>query len=44
MAQRRVGTSGWSYQHWRDNFYPENVAKGYASQNARALRDIFATQ
>ncbi len=24
----RVGTSGWNYPHWRDIFYPENLAKG----------------
>lgn len=21
-----IGTSGWSYQHWRDNFYPEKLS------------------
>ncbi len=24
----RVGTSGWSYDHWRGGFYPEKLAKG----------------
>jgi uncharacterized protein YecE (DUF72 family) len=24
-AQIRIGTSGWSYGHWRGNFYPENL-------------------
>ncbi len=28
MAERRVGTSGWSYDHWRGNFYPADLAKG----------------
>ncbi len=28
MAERRVGTSGWSYDHWRGNFYPDELAKG----------------
>jgi uncharacterized protein YecE (DUF72 family) len=25
--QYYVGTSGWHYNHWRDRFYPENLAK-----------------
>ncbi|HEY8491842.1 MAG TPA: DUF72 domain-containing protein [Dehalococcoidia bacterium] len=25
MAQFRIGTSGWSYQHWRERFYPRGV-------------------
>jgi uncharacterized protein YecE (DUF72 family) len=25
MAQIRVGTSGWSYAHWRGRFYPEKL-------------------
>lgn len=28
MAQRRAGTSGWSYKHWRGVFYPEDLAQG----------------
>jgi uncharacterized protein YecE (DUF72 family) len=23
----RVGTSGWSYDHWRGGFYPDKLAK-----------------
>jgi len=22
-----IGTSGWSYKHWRGNFYPENISE-----------------
>src|SRR3989440_2049348 len=25
MAEIRVGTSGWSYPHWRKRFYPEKL-------------------
>lgn len=25
MADIRIGTSGWSYDHWRGNFYPEDL-------------------
>ena len=25
MAEVRVGTSGWQYQHWRGRFYPKDV-------------------
>jgi len=28
MAERRVGTSGWSYDHWRGGFYPDDIARG----------------
>jgi len=24
----RIGTSGWSYDHWKGSFYPENIAGG----------------
>lgn len=27
MSQVRIGTSGWSYDHWAGAFYPEAVAK-----------------
>lgn len=27
MAQVRIGTSGWSYEHWDGAFYPDSVAK-----------------
>ena len=23
----RIGTSGWSYEHWKDRFYPAQLAK-----------------
>lgn len=26
-AQIRVGTSGWSYPHWRGSFYPEDLSR-----------------
>ena len=25
MAEVRVGTSGWSYPHWKGAFYPEGL-------------------
>ncbi len=28
MAERRVGTSGWSYDHWRGDFYPDDLTRG----------------
>jgi len=28
MSEIRIGTSGWSYNHWRDIFYPENLNQG----------------
>ncbi len=28
MAEQRVGTSGWSYDHWRGDFYPDDLARG----------------
>jgi len=28
MAERRVGTSGWSYAHWRGDFYPDDLPRG----------------
>ncbi|MBW1960850.1 MAG: DUF72 domain-containing protein [Deltaproteobacteria bacterium] len=24
---RRIGTSGWNYEHWKDRFYPSGLAK-----------------
>jgi len=24
-----VGTSGWTYEHWKERFYPSNLAKKY---------------
>lgn len=27
MAELRVGTSGWQYDHWRGRFYPKGLAK-----------------
>jgi uncharacterized protein YecE (DUF72 family) len=24
-----IGTSGWYYNHWRDNFYPQRLGKGH---------------
>lgn len=27
MAEIRIGTSGWHYDHWRGRFYPEELAK-----------------
>jgi uncharacterized protein YecE (DUF72 family) len=27
MAQLRIGTSGWNYNHWRERFYPEGVSQ-----------------
>ena len=42
MAQGRcfVGTSGWSYKHWRGPFYPSGMSKGgdAAALLCRALR------
>ncbi len=26
-ANIHIGTSGWSYKHWRGNFYPENISE-----------------
>lgn len=26
MTKIHIGTSGWSYEHWKDNFYPEGLA------------------
>jgi len=26
-AEYRIGTSGWSYKHWRDTFFPEELKK-----------------
>jgi uncharacterized protein YecE (DUF72 family) len=36
-AQFLVGTSGWTYDHWKGTFYPESLAKSrwfdyYANQ------------
>jgi uncharacterized protein YecE (DUF72 family) len=34
-----VGTSGWSYKHWRGNFYgEESRAKDYLAAYARCFR------
>ena len=30
MGDVRIGTSGWHYQHWRDNFYPPGEAPSLA--------------
>jgi uncharacterized protein YecE (DUF72 family) len=28
MVQKiNIGTSGWSYKHWKDDFYPKGVAQ-----------------
>jgi len=27
MTEYYIGTSGWHYEHWRELFYPENLAK-----------------
>ena len=27
-ARCLIGTSGWSYRHWRGPFYPSHLAKG----------------
>lgn len=30
MAQNiHIGTSGWSYKHWKGNFYPENIKQAH---------------
>ncbi len=28
IADKRIGTSGWSYEHWRGVFYPEDLGRG----------------
>lgn len=27
MAELRIGTSGWSYEHWKELFYPKNLSR-----------------
>ncbi len=43
----RIGTSGWSYDHWKGGFYPVDLAKSrnndyaaLAPHNASALSSI----
>lgn len=36
QAEIHIGTSGWSYEHWKENFYPKlvksaNLLKYYSS-------------
>lgn len=40
MARGRcfIGTSGWSYQHWRGPFYPSTMSKGIDQLRCYALR------
>jgi uncharacterized protein YecE (DUF72 family) len=40
MAEGRcfIGTSGWSYRHWRGPFYPSAMGKGSAQLDFYALR------
>ncbi|HEY31797.1 MAG TPA: DUF72 domain-containing protein [Dehalococcoidia bacterium] len=37
MVEYRIGTSGWHYQHWIEQFYPANLSKsawlGFYAQN-----------
>jgi len=36
-----IGTSGWHYEHWRDKFYPPNLAKaGWLEFYARHFRTV----
>jgi len=39
MTQRRVGTSGWSYQHWRGVFYPEDLPRGHELEHYTTVFD-----
>ncbi len=40
MPEVRIGTSGWSYEHWKDNFYP----KGLKSRDwLKFYGDVFST-
>lgn len=39
MPQQRVGTSGWLYDHWRGNFYPEQLPKGEELQHYGSVFD-----
>ncbi|HEY3397942.1 MAG TPA: DUF72 domain-containing protein [Armatimonadota bacterium] len=40
MREIRVGTSGWSYPHWRGRFYPEGLA---ADQELEYYAGVFDT-
>ena len=36
-----IGTSGWSYQHWKGHFYPEDLAyRGWLEFYAKQLRTV----
>ena len=39
MAQQRVGTSGWSYQHWRGVFYPQDLRRGQELEHYTTVFD-----
>lgn len=41
MAQVRIGTSGWTYPHWRGNFYPTSLAqRGWLGYYAKRLNSV----